>query len=111
MNSVSWPTHRPTITFRSQPASFKMRACMTGLHVGSKQPGCTFTSSAMPARSFATAPTLQATAHTSSKPLARRIRANACASSMSPMHVAMPILRAPMRRANTMTSSTRVSWL
>ena len=30
---------------------------------------------------------------------------------LGPMHVAMPILRAPMRRANTMTSSTRVSWL
>ena len=42
VNRMSWPTQRPTMTSRSVPTSFRIRACATGLQAGSKVPGRTF---------------------------------------------------------------------
>ena len=50
VNRMSWPTQSPTITFRSVPSSFRIRAWATGLQAGSNVPGRTLSASRTPRR-------------------------------------------------------------
>ncbi len=106
LNSASWPTHRPTITFRSVFSAFRLRACRIGLQAASKAPGLIFSSSGMPIDALSTDPTLHSTV-TGSSPARRRIFTNSLVSSTRPKQVAMPIRLAPIRWAKATISSQR----
>jgi hypothetical protein len=103
---MSWPTQRPTTTFRSVPASFSRRACATGLHIASVRSGTIFGSESS---SFSTPATLQQAAVTSKRGFSTS--ASTFASSARPMQKAMPRCLKPISSANRITSSTRVSRL